>query len=1165
MNLELIKDDIQFEHFCKWIARDAYGPNVFLYQRKNQYGIDIYWTKKGKYYVIQSKLRREPNPSELIATLESDFKRAMDYFNSDLQLFIFATTASLEVISRKVHRQNNISESLIDVCNRLAKESKIEVVPWHWNYLQEKVSESPFLLKHLLKLEEGGELIDDEFVKSNWTKGRKNERQRKLEYYGGHEDVQWYGIFKNWDAPREIYNHFEYTVTTSFGHNEPVAFVIRGEGGSGKSVLLRRIAFNLRNHYPVYWIGSNLEAFIKNEFFYDVQRNPESNYVIILDDWYRNVERAENKSIVHKFLHELKKTSNARLIIGDRKYKRKIYDDFVLSKNIHDLHNTENTQLLANVLEQMPEWQKSVSSEELKDITNSTFFIALFVFCYNEEHNDENLKDRYKKIFKSDFSKLLERDEPFWKGIANSLYIYANLYSLYGITFTLETAVDLACHYSNCSIPIKYQADLNDLVKDPILKKYIHVEKVRTRTSGIINRIKFHHDTIAEQGWATDHELIDISFNEDTVDDLIAILKLIKRSIDLGIIYYRLLRLPGKKGKEMARDYLKTEKPDKNHVVFCACLELLSGEELSKEAARTFLETENSHLNKLAFRTSLDLLKGEACVKLAARKFLKSNNPHINSETFCKSLNLLKGEECAKNAAKTLLKIEKSYNYPGPFNASIALVKNEGIAKQIARDFLRISNPNENIGVFCSCLNMLKDEEPVKQIARNFLATNKAYENNEVFCACLNVLKYEGLAKRAARDFLATSKAYENSTVFCNCLNILGEEETAKQGARLFLKTNSPYENSSVFCSCLNVLKYEELAKQTARIFLSSSKAYENNSVFCACLNVIGDEELVKQVARDFLATSKPDKGGALFCSILKLLSKEEIGKQAARDFLETNESYYQSYIFCTCLSVLKGDKVAKKVAGEFLTRSNSYKNTRIFCSCLNLLKGEETAKRAARDFLQIDPPRFYPDVFCKCLLELGQEVEALTQKILQNHLLEDWIFVYTSLIILCQNKNLNNNIISSIVNDIIANKNKDNLKYCMLLEIPLFNDPNWLNEATFLINHWKEQTGFRRNYLYSVTKSHEEFPEKIKDMSINIVRNWKNEFINKTRHQAYFIRCLANINTTGDKKLVDEVIQICHDIINYQKSNSIQINFALQEWIRNIAIHGEFPIWKFH
>src|SRR5437870_1106525 len=119
MNFPEINDK-EFEHYCKWVARENFGPNVFLYAMHDQKGIDIYWMEKWQYYVIQCKQRSNPDAAELIRSLEGDFKRAKEYFNN-LQQFIFASTASLKLLEEKITRQNGTVESVMDVCNRLSQ------------------------------------------------------------------------------------------------------------------------------------------------------------------------------------------------------------------------------------------------------------------------------------------------------------------------------------------------------------------------------------------------------------------------------------------------------------------------------------------------------------------------------------------------------------------------------------------------------------------------------------------------------------------------------------------------------------------------------------------------------------------------------------------------------------------------------------------------------------------------------------------------------------------------------------------------------------------------------------------------------------------------------------------------------------------------------------
>ncbi len=163
-------DPKKFEHLCKWVARENYGPNVFLYKRHRQEGIDIIWTDKGKQHVIQCKLREKPLASELISSLENDFMKALQYFSNGLEQFIFATTANLKIVERKVKRHNGVTESVSDVCNRLAFENGIRITCWHWEYLEERVEESPFLMKHLSNRVQGADMIEDDFIETELAK-----------------------------------------------------------------------------------------------------------------------------------------------------------------------------------------------------------------------------------------------------------------------------------------------------------------------------------------------------------------------------------------------------------------------------------------------------------------------------------------------------------------------------------------------------------------------------------------------------------------------------------------------------------------------------------------------------------------------------------------------------------------------------------------------------------------------------------------------------------------------------------------------------------------------------------------------------------------------------------------------------------------------------------
>jgi hypothetical protein len=1187
--IKLPQNGKEFERWCKWVARNNFGPHVFLYERYDQKGVDICWLKNGKYYIIQCKQRNGSKPSELINALEYDFKRALSYFGDDLEVFIFATTANLETVSKKITRNNDNEENLLDVCNRIFIETKVNVTCWHSNYIKDIIADSPFLLRHLLNLEEGADLIDQSFFLKFFNKYKNtSDKLGKREFYGGQDDIQWYGILKNWDASREIYGHLIDSIEYSFNKSSPVAAVIRGDGGSGKSIFLRRLAHDLRNKYTVYWVGYNIEAFLNNEFEHDIKLHPESKYLIILEDWYRNIEKCQNISSAHNLLSKFKNVSNARLLIGDRKSNAKIYDDFVLSENVYDLLNTENKKLLDKVFEQMPNWKNLVKDSHLDIFSQSTLFIILFCFCYDESIVESDLKERYKRIFKSDFKQLLERKDPFWKGIANALYLFANFYSQFGLLISYGSLIELACYYGNCSLPKKYQTGIAKLEDDPMLKKYLHVDEIDSKTIGKIIRVKFHHDIISEQGWSVKHELIEIEYNDNSISEFIEIIKS-KNFSELQYLYYRLSKKPGEKGKDFARKFLNTEEPYLIQQSFYECIKLLKDEEETKIIARNFLHTEKPYLKCQAFCLCLELMKDEEETKTIARNFLRTEKSYAIQQPFCNSLKLLKNEDETKIIARNFLQTEKPYTINSSFSACITLLKDEEITKIAARDFLQAESSYLASYSFCTCLELLKNEEDTriaaknflrtekpylmpsafsacvkllrnenetKLIARNFLQTEKPYLIPEAFSFCVELLRNEKETKIVARNYLQTEKSYLIQQSFCACIELLKNEDGTKIIARDYLKTEKPHLIQRCFCICIELLKNEEEARFAARNFLRTEKAYAIQQPFNNSFELLKNEEETKISARNFLKMEKPYLLSYSFCTCLRLLKNEEETKIIARNFLQTEKPYLIQQSFCSCIELLDNENETKIVVHNYLQTEKPYSNQQSFCISLELLKNEEVAKIAARNFFKTEKPSFYNEVSCSCLRVLDIEAEEIALEILENYKFqENWAIVYYSIKII-KKIDKHSNIINHKIEEII--KEKDWLYYREILKIPLFDIPVWLKEVNKLINTWEIQ---KRSYIYSLTLSHFKYPDKIKEMSLGIIRNWKHELSFPSKHKAYFTRCLANPSINNDIKLKNEVINICTDIIKYNEA-PLYLTANLEEWIKKIITSNEFPQW---
>lgn len=369
-SIPLPKTDDEFERICLLIARDRYGPEFYRYARpgQKQHGIDIYTYYRGR--CLQCKLhKKSTSNSKLIVELRDSLAMAKQKFDN-LKQFIFAV--SLET-----------TPVLQDECTKLS-DDEVQVIPWFWNQLQEDIAQSKWLLRYCLGYEAGAQWIYDDFLDRE-NKIGKEQGWQPIHFYSSNTHVQWYGLLQNWDAPRHHLKDIRETIANSFAHaysDMPVAAVVRGEGGSGKSVLLRRLALDLRYEYTIYWIADNATDFLNNELLYDVENHPTERYLLVIEDWYRNFASTGDQKTALRLLQKIKLMPNVRLLIGDRPAPFTYYlkaDDIMF-----DLKSDENAYLISFIMDIIPEWRFKFLGEEKVQLLKTGLFQVLFVYQYSD-------------------------------------------------------------------------------------------------------------------------------------------------------------------------------------------------------------------------------------------------------------------------------------------------------------------------------------------------------------------------------------------------------------------------------------------------------------------------------------------------------------------------------------------------------------------------------------------------------------------------------------------------------------------------------------------------------------------------------------------------------------------------------------------------------------
>ncbi|OFY62220.1 MAG: hypothetical protein A3H98_04465 [Bacteroidetes bacterium RIFCSPLOWO2_02_FULL_36_8] len=801
-SIPLPTTDDDFERLCLLIARDKYGAEYYRYGRRGQkqYGIDIYSTYyDGRY--LQCKLCKKEVPSAiLISQLKNDLAQAVEKF-PDLKQFIFAV--SIET-----------SPEIQNTCKTLSA-ANIIVTPWFWNQMQEDIARSKWLLRYYLNYIPGAQWIYDDFIQAELMKGN-NENWQPLNFYSGNYFTQWYGIIKKWDAQREHYSNICQEINNSFSipfNDNPIATIVRGDGGSGKSVLLRRIAHDLRNQFTVYWIADNAEDFLKNEWLYDIENNPNEKYLLVLEDWYRNFSKTNDRITAKTLLQKVKTKSNVRLLIGDRYSNQSYYP--VSERVTHDLTSDENGSLLSFIIDQIPKWKNKFSEEQKERLLKTGLFQMLFVY----QHADasiiqSNANNYFLEIIQSDYKQLCTRDSAFYEGIAQILNLYANLYSEYSVILSPEAILVLAETYSGERRPLELNSNSATLLNETIIKRYFYIRIKKSGDKQYL-QVRFLHDTLADEGWKSIQiksyikykinsslfQIINSLKTENTKDDLSSLIQSISPNNEI-LTQNQILSFC---------DFLiqaKTESPGYVKILF----------------KDDFLDISNEkridYINKLMqlgisydriWQPIINWIKKH----LSQTSVLTILNNLVKSEIVCNPV--------LSNFYRMLEKDELIKRVPNDFTAEKLLVRYN----------------TESLFVFIERLGLHASIYPT---ICNFINTDGAEYSNHIFTACLKLIKKNRIARDAANRFLLLYDHSKYSECFGICIRILKDEEIAKEKARTYLNSVNLKYQPDVFVNCLIAVKGEPIANKKAREHINLYCTKNFNADFTTCLTVLDIE-----------------------------------------------------------------------------------------------------------------------------------------------------------------------------------------------------------------------------------------------------------------------------------------------------------------------------------
>jgi len=359
--LKSIENDQEFEELCCAIAQLKYGDfDAQKYGRsgQKQWGVDIrstYKKSKNEKIVIQCKFKT--NPSRFLHKTSAT-KKIKTEIENELSQAIEGNTFDYFVYASNIPRDTHLQ----DFANSLSTDD-YTVLIWSEDDINDDIYKYERLknVYTINGIKHGVDIINTDFID---TLKPESDRLNPFRFYAGSSinNLQWHGILNDLDVVRKHHSKFLDTIDESFLNEyveSKVGGIILGEGGSGKSVFLRRIAIDICKHQKeiVVWWVSDLSSFYSRDIN-AIDDNPHYKHLIIIEDWYRNV--GNDRTYSERIFTWLKNKNNVRLIIGDRAINN-AYRNQITERNRFEISLDENVDILEIIKGKLPNLKSSIA------------------------------------------------------------------------------------------------------------------------------------------------------------------------------------------------------------------------------------------------------------------------------------------------------------------------------------------------------------------------------------------------------------------------------------------------------------------------------------------------------------------------------------------------------------------------------------------------------------------------------------------------------------------------------------------------------------------------------------------------------------------------------------------------------------------------------------
>ena len=852
MNLELkpISDGTEFERFCCEIAKDVFGD--FLASRygrngQKQSGIDVRATDvMGPYgrVVIQCKFNQVPDANAALAKAAEEFEKDCNAAKSKLVGSLdFDTYVYAGLWPADVHMDNQAKE--------LAKNTGKAVHVWSKETLETYVRNHPRLQRLFSRgrLSHGVQLLDQEF----WAQARQTDANALLYYAAqGMESggQQWVGLTHGLDAPCKCVPALEKRLgellPRSANLSQKVVAVVHGEGGSGKSTVLRRIALNqAEKPNQVCWWIEDLDQFTAHDA-QSVGEKRGQKHLLFIEDWYRNVGADRAK----EFFSWLGVQQNVLVLIGDRTTQGRAYMNHLYGRSpqagqanheaLFALYAGENQQTLEFVLQKLVmlnlpgiDAVKRILINNPQLLAQAPLFMALYVLCHEAAQQSASLdladgvQARFGQIIAKQLHELEHTDQT--RGIGQALFVQAHVYTTpEGLwrNFSEETLLHTARFFAASGAPARHLEFWGKGSLPTSMAALVH----RSAASPRGNYVRFNHDLIAEvgigQGYsseeATTSSALRPSLNPQVLNDQSTLLSLFNHLLEKQDAYGSLqlfCRLAHAKVFDAVQAHAHMLKIVHLHIEKRQSFNAVAllGTCQSPEDKRALARVVTSNLANLFVLAGsaplfMLLVKSELAGIACSREILAQKEfwllPFQIISTALKILGA--NDEGAKTAAREVLKQDKFWLLPPQLisTALNVLGANDALANAAALTILKAANTLPTFLVFASTKVLAETADPeAKAVLQEYLDDlyNKPASNKGEFRLRYDLLYlplffndcFLRFFAKQAKGYRSNSKLVDIKNVYkiLHCQYLYGEQNECVENI-----TQRLCQNISRFC-----------------------------------------------------------------------------------------------------------------------------------------------------------------------------------------------------------------------------------------------------------------------------------------------------------------------------------------------------------------------------